>query len=367
MPPTVAIEQRSSRGSRRSTVATLTEIYHYLRLLFTRVGTQLCPGCNIQIGARQRTSVAAAVAREYRGRNVLIHAPLVRSRKGFHREVARWAARKGLETLRVDGEAVSSRSFPDLARFKEHDIEALVGEFKLPASGRQVGHELRDAVDLACRWVTACCRSPRTVTPARRTVQHAAQLSRLRQRVSEPDPRSSPFTARWDIARYAGAAGSTGAPDEAEHGRPAEPLRPEPCPACGGKRLNPAALAVRVGGLSIADLTAQAVVRAEETLATGLELDSGNAGGPGDHDRDRVEAGLPPRGGAGLPQPGPLGGHPLHRRGPTNPPRRPAGIKSPRRALCARRAHHRPAPPGQPPAGAHAEEVAAQGKHGGGG
>jgi excinuclease ABC subunit A len=274
IPPTVAIEQRSSRGSRRSTVATLTEIYPFLRLLFTRVGIQHCPGCNIPIGGRQHTSVAAAVAREYRGRTVLLHAPLVRSRKGYHREVARWAARKGFETLRVDGETVFSRRFPDLARFKEHNIEALVGEFRFPRSGRQVGQELRDAVDLALQvgdgllLVTEGGQpGPGELFSTRRSCPGCGSG------FPEPDPRMFSFHSPLGHCRLCKGSGIAGIPDEEENGRPVEPLRPEPCPHCGGKRLNPAALAVRVGGLSIADLTAQAVVRAEETLATGLELD----------------------------------------------------------------------------------------------
>ncbi len=273
IPPTVAIEQRTSRGSRRSTVATLTEIYPYLRLLFTRVGVQHCPGCDIPIGARQRTAVAAAVAREFRGRQVLIHAPLIRSRKGFHREVARWAARKGFETLRVDGVAVSSRKFPDLERFREHDVDALVGEFKLPASGRRASVALREAVDLALQvgdgllQVTGAGEpGPGEVFSTRRSCPGCGTG------FPEPDPRMFSFHSPLGHCPSCRGSGVLGAPDEEENGRQKDSTAAT-CPDCTGQRLNPIALAVRVGGLSIADLTALTVEQAEELLAGGLGLD----------------------------------------------------------------------------------------------
>src|SRR5207248_7853753 len=68
IPPTVAIEQRTSRGGRKSTVATLTEIYHFLRLLYVKLGTQYCPDCDIAIQPQSPASIAARLLREYRGR-----------------------------------------------------------------------------------------------------------------------------------------------------------------------------------------------------------------------------------------------------------------------------------------------------------
>ena len=272
IPPTVAIEQRTSRGSRRSTVATLTEIYPYLRLLFSRVGVQHCPGCGIPIGARRRTSVATAVARDYRGRTVLIHAPLVRSRKGYHREVARWAARKGFKTLRVDGENVPSRNFPDLARFREHDVEALIGQFSLPASGRRVSPALRDAVDKALQVGDGLLQ----VTEAGRPGPGEAFSTRRScpgcgSGFPEPDPRMFSFHSPLGHCSLCRGNGILGAPEE-ENGSDNGSTTPEPCPACHGKRLNPAALAIRVGGQSIANLTALTVLQVEEALTSGLGL-----------------------------------------------------------------------------------------------
>ena len=101
--PTVAIEQRVSYASRRSTVATLTEVYHFLRLLFSKLGTQHCPGCGRQLTARSAEDITAEVRRRYRGRSLLVLAPKVSGRKGFHKEVIAQALKKGYARARIDG------------------------------------------------------------------------------------------------------------------------------------------------------------------------------------------------------------------------------------------------------------------------
>jgi len=273
IPPTVAIEQRSSRGSRRSTVATLTEIYPYLRLLYTRAGVQHCPDCRIPIGGRPRSTVASALARGHRGRRVEIHAPLVRSRKGYHREVARWAAKKGFETLRVDGEAVPAKRFPDLARFKEHDVDVLVDTVKLPAGGR-IPAGLREAVDRALQvgdgmlMVTEEGRpGPGELFSTKRSCPSCGSG------FAEPDPRMFSFHSPLGHCPTCRGNGVRGLPEEEEeNGRKGCTVH-KPCPSCHGRRLNPDALAVIVGGQSIADLTALSAVRAEALLTGGLGLD----------------------------------------------------------------------------------------------
>ena len=118
LPPTVAIEQRVTRGGGKSTVATVTEVYHFLRLLFAKLGTQYCPKCNLPV---QKQSVAAitkqAEIAAAKG-NVKILAPLVKAKKGFHTEVAKKAVKQGFETLLVDGEFVDADNFIQLERFK---------------------------------------------------------------------------------------------------------------------------------------------------------------------------------------------------------------------------------------------------------
>src|SRR5690606_18934665 len=85
LPPTVSIEQRTSRGGGKSTVATVTEVYHFLRLLFARLGTQYCPDCHVPVRGQTRDQVGRALAAEVRRRgDLLLLAPVIRNRKGFH-------------------------------------------------------------------------------------------------------------------------------------------------------------------------------------------------------------------------------------------------------------------------------------------
>ena len=96
IPPTVSIEQRNSRGGGKSTVATVTEIYHFIRLLFARLGTQHCPDCQLPVEGQTRDRVGARLKSEMKRRgDLLLLAPVVRNRKGFHTDVAAWAAAHG--------------------------------------------------------------------------------------------------------------------------------------------------------------------------------------------------------------------------------------------------------------------------------
>jgi excinuclease ABC subunit A len=104
VPPTVAIEQRISRGGGKSTVATVTESYHFLRLLFAKLGTQYCPKCAVPVKKQSVQSILNAVMKQATKGPLHLLAPLIKARKGFHNEVADHAQRHGIETLLVDGE-----------------------------------------------------------------------------------------------------------------------------------------------------------------------------------------------------------------------------------------------------------------------
>ena len=135
IPPTVAIEQRTSRGGRKSTVATMTEIYHYLRLLYVKLGTQYCPSCDVAIEPQSIETILTHIQRSYRNNSansqVTLLAPMVVARKGIYKELAKWADGKGYKQLRVDGEYLPTAEWPQLDRYKEHDIELPVALFDI--------------------------------------------------------------------------------------------------------------------------------------------------------------------------------------------------------------------------------------------
>ena len=146
IPPTVAIEQRTSRGGTKSTVATATEVHHFLRLLFSKLGAQHCPDCHRPIESRTRDAIVASVMRAYRGRTVDLLAPLVVARKGYYTDLARWAGRKGYSHLRVDGALLPTGDWPRLDRYREHDIDLPIATLTVEPAGERA---LRTALDTA--------------------------------------------------------------------------------------------------------------------------------------------------------------------------------------------------------------------------
>jgi excinuclease ABC subunit A len=133
IPPTVSIEQRNSRGGGKSTVATVTEIYHFVRLLFARLGTQFCPDCQVPVEAQTRDELGRRLQSELKSRgDLLLLAPVVKHRKGFHTDVAEWAARHGYAEIRADGKIYSTSKHFRLDRFREHNVEIITGVATAP-------------------------------------------------------------------------------------------------------------------------------------------------------------------------------------------------------------------------------------------
>jgi excinuclease ABC subunit A len=131
LPPTVSIEQRISRGGGKSTVATVTEIYHFIRLLYTKLGVIHCPDCQLPVQAQTLDSLVGSLKAHAKKRgDLLLLAPRIRNRKGFHTDVGEWAARHGFEQVRADGKFHPTAEPLRLDRYSEHDVEVVVGRLK---------------------------------------------------------------------------------------------------------------------------------------------------------------------------------------------------------------------------------------------
>jgi len=279
IPPTVAIEQRTSRGGRKSTVGTLTEIHHFLRLLYLRLGVQHCPDCDVPIEAQSPEAIAARLLRRRRGREVELLAPLVVGRKGIYRELAQWAAARGHARLRVDGAFVPTDPWPRLDRYREHTIELPVARLRLRPEGER---ELRAALERALalgNGVVHVLALGRGGAPAGEVEVHSTRRAcpRCGRGFPEPDPRlfswSSPHG--W-CPRCYGTGVLLAGVDAEQTGEEAwwnerHEGEARTCPACGGRRLRPEALAVRFRGRGIAELSALPVARLARWLA-GLRL-----------------------------------------------------------------------------------------------
>ena len=128
IPPTVAIEQRLSRGGRKSTVGTTTEVWHFLRLLYVKLGIQHCTKDGAAVMPQSLDAIAAQLLKTYRGQHIGLLSPLVMNRKGVYTELADWARPRGYTHLRVDGEFLPTTGFPRIDRFKEHTVELPIAD-----------------------------------------------------------------------------------------------------------------------------------------------------------------------------------------------------------------------------------------------
>ena len=128
LPPTVAIEQRVSQGGGKSTVATVTELWNFIRLLYAKLGTLYCPDCQVPVEKQSLAAIENTIQAELKKGSVKILAPLIRGKKGYHTEIAQWAIKHGYTTLLVDKQFKQAEDFTRLERFVEHDIDVVVAE-----------------------------------------------------------------------------------------------------------------------------------------------------------------------------------------------------------------------------------------------
>jgi excinuclease ABC subunit A len=277
IPPTVAIEQRTSRGGRKSTVATLTEVYHFLRLLYVKLGTQHCPDCQVPIEPQSLDVIVARLMRTHRGQRIGLLAPLVMNRKGFYTDLAKWAQAKGYGFLRVDGEFLPTNRWPRLDRFQEHTLELPVADIKVaPENEAALREGLARALEFGKGVVHVLSPLEKLAAAREKGKAHERIEVDLDQTVfstkracpscgrsfPELDPRLFSYNSKHG---WCGTCFGTGAKlPEFDAEQTGEEVWwndwfegvVEACGTCDGKRLNREALAVRYHAQSIADIAA---------------------------------------------------------------------------------------------------------------
>jgi excinuclease ABC subunit A len=283
LPPSVAIEQRVTRGGGKSTVATVTEVYHFLRLLFAKAGTQFCPDCDLPVEKQSLGQIVKRVEAAAKYEPLKVLAPLVKARKGFHTDVARWAERQGLDTLYVDGKLIPVSHFRKLERFKEHTIDVVVGVIGRGSLRRRnrPGYEsadpqARDLRHIIQRALEIGRGTARLLDAKKRVTVMSMEMScpGCGRAFEELDPRLFSFNSPHGACEECGGFGEiwdsdlqTGASDNGESilgnelaaERESEWIDEEEvreCPSCRGSRLNGVARHVRVQGYAINDFTA---------------------------------------------------------------------------------------------------------------
>ncbi len=291
LPPSVAIEQRITRGGGKSTVATVTEIHQFLRLLYAKLGIQHCPDCGVAVSKSSVTAVAAELEKMSKEGPVQLFAPLIRGRKGYHTEVARWASDHGFSTLLVDGELIEVDGFQPLERFKEHTIDVLVGTIDKDAKkglldltkrALEIGKGTAKALPTSTSPAPKETKSPKggkatkgkkkSPSPEFRILSSEMNCTDCGRAFEELDPRLFSFNSPHGWCEHCRGFGEvwTEVPSAKDFDSQLEAdlaaersfeSREEgetrPCPVCQGDRLNPVACSVRIEGESIASFSSR--------------------------------------------------------------------------------------------------------------
>jgi excinuclease ABC subunit A len=276
LPPTLAVEQHAGSVRPRSTLATVTEIYDFLRLLYARAGTPHCWKCGRVLSQQSVQAIVDGILALEQGRKVMILAPLAHGRKGTHQELFDRIARDGFVRARVDGEIVDVSAPPQLKKSKAHDIDLIVDRIVVKEGLRARLHE---SVELAIKHGNGSC----VVSHQEETGWHDQLFS---SRFACPDcelsfleiePRTFSFNSPYGACPTCSGLGVITSAAQEPSARLAlfAAVDVAPCPDCGGARIGPVGRAVTWAGIPIHELTAQTVAAAAEFFRKGADSAGG--------------------------------------------------------------------------------------------
>jgi len=254
--PAISIDQKSHSSNPRSTVATITEIYDYLRVLFARAGTPHCPKCGKEIRKMTNEEIVDVVLQIYKSKksdkNLVILAPAVRGRKGEYYQLLYDFLSAGFREARIDGKIHNLRERIELSRYKTHTIELLIDRVPDGLDMRDKDNRLRfaEAVESALKYgnnvVAVIADDAETSLSAKFTCPNDGFS------FPEIEPRLFSFNSPY------GACGEC-------HGLGTESIWSEKiCPVCRGRRLKEEALNVLIKNRDIAEVTALSISEALE-------------------------------------------------------------------------------------------------------
>jgi excinuclease ABC subunit A len=259
LPPTVAVDQRSGAASPRSTVATLTEIHDYLRVLYARTGTPHCPNCGHPIQRQTPEQMVATVMAIKEGRKLILLAPIVRGRKGSHLEAFQAVRRAGLIRARVDGEILDlGDTLPRLAKTKTHDVEAVVDRLVVREGIRP---RLAESIDLALKLGEGRILLSVQTETGWEDVPLSVNFACLNcgRSFEELEPRTFSFNSPHGACPTCGGLGVVRVPEAETDADELQEDSSVTCPDCHGSRLRPEARAVRVAGRTLPEVLSQPV------------------------------------------------------------------------------------------------------------
>jgi excinuclease ABC subunit A len=236
LPPTVAIQQRVRHGGKRSTVATLTEIYHFLRLLYSKLGVQHCPICGMEMSSQSEGEIIKKIRKKYGRKKAIIIVPLIAGRKGIFRDLFTRLISQGFEYIKIDGEIRQLTQGISLSRYQEHNIELVLGHI--------ANHDLDQLVMKALykgrgTFMVIDDENREEVFSLDKVCPNCGVSAK------ELDPRLFSFNSKHGACPACQGLGYTGSVEENSL---------TVCHKCRGSRLKREALSVKIHGYSIWDL-----------------------------------------------------------------------------------------------------------------
>ncbi len=255
--PSVAIGQKTVTTSVRSTLGTITEIYDYMRVLYTRIGVPYCYNCGEQITVQEAERIIDAVLSLPEGTRLQILSPLVRERKGEHKKELLQMRREGFVRVRIDGKMYDLTEEIRLKKQARHTIEVVIDRLIVDHS---IHRQLRNSIDHAFRYSDTVIIN---LVDKDEDILFSRTLACSRCGISYPEvtPMSFSFNSRLGACPACNGLGFEGVSEE---GDDVEELRP--CRACKGMRLRKESLGFRIGGLNIGEFSRLSVSDALEFI-----------------------------------------------------------------------------------------------------
>ncbi|MFW6139882.1 MAG: excinuclease ABC subunit UvrA [Acidobacteriota bacterium] len=270
--PSISIDQRTISTNPRSTVGTVTEVFDFFRLLFSRVGTPYCPKCGRKVSSQTSSQIFEKVMREYNGVKVKILSPMVKGRKGEYTKLFDWLMKKGFLRVRVDGRFQELDEEISLRKTKTHHIELLIDEVLVGEKNRK---RIKEAVDKALEMSDGdLLLMDSNGDEALYSLSFLCPYCEIS--LPELEPRTFSFNSPYGACPYCHGIGFKTVFDSRGKLRVSE----EVCPVCRGSRLRKESLAVKIGDKNIFELSCLPISRLMEEIK-GFEFE----------DKDRLIAG----------------------------------------------------------------------------
>jgi excinuclease ABC subunit A len=250
--PAISISQKAHSSNPRSTVATITEIYDYLRVLYARIGEPHCPDCGIKIEKMTIDEIFKKTEELLKEEGALIiMSPVVRGRKGEYYQMLQDTYEAGFSEVRIDGKTKSLKERIPLEKAKVHTIEVVIDKIYFSKIDDDFEFRLNEAIESAVDMSDGLCT---IIFPNKEEKIFSTQYSCPKCGFSFPEiePRLFSFNSPYGYCPECNGLGVE------------NPFSTNPCPACGGKRLNKNALSVKINDKNIWEATVMTVEKALE-------------------------------------------------------------------------------------------------------